>query len=414
MSIAKEAMLKLQNGSDVRGIATEGVEGQHGQPDRRGRQPDRAGVRPVARAEEKRRKPSSPQDRRGARLARLRARAEGAGARGTRRAGRRRLRLRARVHPVDVHVDRLPRDAVRRRRHDHREPPALQPQRAQVFRRRTAGLESRDITDLLAHRRLPHARPGGPLQGAGGPRCSPSTRTACGKKSAWASARRTMSIRSRACMWWSTRATARAASLPSRCSPRWARTPRAASFSSRTAPFPNHIPNPENAAAMDAVRAATVENHADLGIIFDTDVDRMSAVLSRRLGGQPRRDHRDDGGHPRARLSGRDDRHRLGHLRPADRLSGKHAAPSGTTASNAATRTSSTSRSASTPQGVSCPLAIETSGHGALSENYYLDDGAYMAVKLLIAAARARREGKQDRRADRKAAPRVRDAGNTA
>ena len=29
MSIAKEAMLKLQNGSDVRGIATEGVEGQH-------------------------------------------------------------------------------------------------------------------------------------------------------------------------------------------------------------------------------------------------------------------------------------------------------------------------------------------------------------------------------------------------
>ena len=41
------------------------------------------------------------------------------------------------------------------------------------------------------------------------------------------------------------------------------------------------------------------------------------------------------------------------------------------------------------------PLAIETSGHGALSENYYLDDGAYLAVKLLIAAARARREGKQ-------------------
>ena len=31
---------------------------------------------------------------------------------------------------------------------------------------------------------------------------------------------------------------------------------------------------------MDAVRTATVENHADLGIIFDTDVDRMSAVLS--------------------------------------------------------------------------------------------------------------------------------------
>jgi len=45
--------------------------------------------------------------------------------------------------------------------------------------------------------------------------------------------------------------------------------------------------------------------------------------------------------------------------------------------------------------GTVSPLAIETSGHGALSENYYLDDGAYLAVKLLIAAAKARREGKK-------------------
>ena len=43
--------------------------------------------------------------------------------------------------------------------------------------------------------------------------------------------------------------------------------------------FPNHIPNPENKEAMEAVRSATVNNHADLGLIFDTDVDRMSAVL---------------------------------------------------------------------------------------------------------------------------------------
>ena len=45
--------------------------------------------------------------------------------------------------------------------------------------------------------------------------------------------------------------------------------------------------------------------------------------------------------------------------------------------------------------GTVSPLAIETSGHGALSENYYLDDGAYLAVKLLIAAAKAKKEGKQ-------------------
>ena len=43
--------------------------------------------------------------------------------------------------------------------------------------------------------------------------------------------------------------------------------------------FPNHIPNPENKQAMDAIRSAVLANHADLGIIFDTDVDRMSAVL---------------------------------------------------------------------------------------------------------------------------------------
>ena len=44
--------------------------------------------------------------------------------------------------------------------------------------------------------------------------------------------------------------------------------------------------------------------------------------------------------------------------------------------------------------GTVSPLAIETSGHGALSENYYLDDGAYLAVKLLMAAAKAKKAGK--------------------
>lgn len=38
--------------------------------------------------------------------------------------------------------------------------------------------------------------------------------------------------------------------------------------------FPNHIPNPEDKAAMKAITQAVHENKADLGIIFDTDVDR--------------------------------------------------------------------------------------------------------------------------------------------
>ena len=38
-------------------------------------------------------------------------------------------------------------------------------------------------------------------------------------------------------------------------------------------------------------------------------------------------------------------------------------------------------------EGVDCPLAVETSGHAAFRENYYLDDGAYLVTKLIIKAA---------------------------
>lgn len=38
-------------------------------------------------------------------------------------------------------------------------------------------------------------------------------------------------------------------------------------------------------------------------------------------------------------------------------------------------------------------LAIETSGHGALKENHWLDDGAYLMVKLLNKLASARTSG---------------------
>ncbi|MGN1061815.1 MAG: phosphomannomutase/phosphoglucomutase, partial [Candidatus Scatosoma sp.] len=40
------------------------------------------------------------------------------------------------------------------------------------------------------------------------------------------------------------------------------------------------------------------------------------------------------------------------------------------------------------------PLAIETSGHAALKENYFLDDGAYLITRLLIALAKAAEQGK--------------------
>jgi hypothetical protein len=37
---------------------------------------------------------------------------------------------------------------------------------------------------------------------------------------------------------------------------------------------------------------------------------------------------------------------------------------------------------------------METSGHGALKQNHFLDDGAYMAVKIIVEAARRRWQGK--------------------
>ena len=158
--------------------------------------------------------------------------------------------------------------------------------------------------------------------------------------------------------------------------------------------FPNHIPNPENKQAMDSVRAATVEHHADMGIIFDTDVDRMSAVLHD--GSEVNRD---------AIIA------MISAIIAPDY-------PGGTIVTDSVTSDKLTDFLENTlhlkhhrfkrgyknvineskrlnAAGVQSPLAIETSGHGALSENYFLDDGAYLAVKLLIAAAKARREGKR-------------------
>ena len=46
-------------------------------------------------------------------------------------------------------------------------------------------------------------------------------------------------------------------------------------------------------------------------------------------------------------------------------------------------------------EGISSPLAIETSGHAALRENYFLDDGMYLVTRLIIEAVRMQRAGKK-------------------
>ncbi len=157
--------------------------------------------------------------------------------------------------------------------------------------------------------------------------------------------------------------------------------------------FPNHIPNPENAAAMDSLRKAVLESNADLGVIFDTDADRMSAVLSD--GSEVNRDAiiammaailaPDYPGGTIVTDSVTSDR--LTEFLQGLGLKHRRFKRGYRNVINEAIRLNG--------EGILSPLAIETSGHGAMKENYFLDDGAYMAVKLISAAARMRREGKK-------------------
>lgn len=155
--------------------------------------------------------------------------------------------------------------------------------------------------------------------------------------------------------------------------------------------FPNHIPNPENHQAMEALRTAALKYGADLGLIFDTDVDRMSAVLP---GG--REVNRDAIIAMMAAILAPDcpGSTIVTDSVTSDRLTGfleslglKHLRY------KRGYRNVISKAQKLNAEGIDAPLAIETSGHGALRENYFLDDGAYMAVKLVIAAARARTAG---------------------
>ncbi len=146
--------------------------------------------------------------------------------------------------------------------------------------------------------------------------------------------------------------------------------------------FPNHAPNPEDPAAIAALSEAVLTSKAELGIIFDTDVDRAAIV-----DGNGKHINRDN----------------LVALTAATVLADKPA----TIVTDSVTTDGLTEfienhggkhirykrgyrnvieeairRNA---HGEYCPLAIETSGHAAFADNYYLDDGAYLVCKLLIA-----------------------------
>jgi phosphomannomutase len=159
--------------------------------------------------------------------------------------------------------------------------------------------------------------------------------------------------------------------------------------------FPNHIPNPEKKEAMEAIQNAVLENKADFGIIFDTDVDRAAVVdrygnainrnslialisaiiLEEHPGSTIVTDSVTSNGLKKfieEDLSGVHHRFKRGYknvINESIRLN---------------------------EQGIESHLAIETSGHGAIKENYFLDDGAYLTAKILIKMAKMKLEQNKD------------------
>ena len=157
--------------------------------------------------------------------------------------------------------------------------------------------------------------------------------------------------------------------------------------------FPNHIPNPENKTAMEFACNAVKRAGADLGIIFDTDVDRAGCVdstgreinrnrlvalasviaLQGNEGGSVVTDSITSAGLKvfiEEHLGGKHMRFKRGYKNVINKAIEMNKA------------------------GINTPLAIETSGHAALRENYFLDDGAYLATRILIEAAKLKKEGK--------------------
>lgn len=155
--------------------------------------------------------------------------------------------------------------------------------------------------------------------------------------------------------------------------------------------FPNHIPNPENIQVMEEFSKQVLNVKADLGIIFDTDVDRAAFV--------------DKTGKAIAKnalvalMSYIVSKEKKGSIIVTDSVTSNslteyiqnlgcihHRFKRGyKNVIDEAIKLNS--------EGKYAPLAIETSGHCALLENHFLDDGAYMAIKILILFAEMSKEG---------------------
>lgn len=158
--------------------------------------------------------------------------------------------------------------------------------------------------------------------------------------------------------------------------------------------FPNHIPNPEDKVAMASICEAVIKQKADLGIIFDTDVDR-SAIVDKK--GNPINRNAlialissivlEE--HPESYIVTDSITSKGLTTFINEKLKGKHHRfkRGYKNVINESVRLNA--------EGKSSWLAIETSGHAALKENYFLDDGAFLVAKLLVKMARLKEQNKE-------------------
>lgn len=155
--------------------------------------------------------------------------------------------------------------------------------------------------------------------------------------------------------------------------------------------FPNHIPNPENKEAMASITEAVKETSADLGVIFDTDVDRAGAVLPD--GSELNRNRLI------AMLSAMLLRDNPGTTIVTDSVTSAGLAKFIKEKGGVHHRFKRGYRNVINEsirlnnEGIDSQLAIETSGHGAFKDNYFLDDGAYIVTRLIIELSRAKKMG---------------------
>ncbi len=150
--------------------------------------------------------------------------------------------------------------------------------------------------------------------------------------------------------------------------------------------FPNHVPNPEDNTAMLSICNAVIANKADLGIIFDTDVDRISAVD--KYGKSINRNSiialsatliADESPNTTIVTDSITSVHLSDFLEKTLNLKHLRYMRGYKNVINKAIELNDNE--------IDSQLAIETSGHAAFKENFFLDDGAYLAVKIVIKAA---------------------------